>query len=603
MKVKQTANLLAVLSLATTVFSFTPDYVIIGGGTAGLTVAGRLSENPHVNVLVIESGLFVEDQPNVRFNSLRQVFVPGLTGTNSSNLTWGYKTTPQVNLNNRTLTVNAGKALGGSTIINSMIFTRGISQQYDVWGTLNNDNTWSWDGLLPYFKKSEIFTPPTAEQVANGGMQFDPSFHGFNGSVKVGYPNFYFPASTLWRESVINLGWNASPDLTNGAPQHSVGVSPDSLDAANNTRCSAACAFYVPNIHRPNLQVILNATVTRITWKPQRPGQNLTAQGVEYVQNGVTHTVPVNKEVIVSAGTIGSPKVLELSGVGNSSIIAGAGVKPVLSLPSVGENLIDHIHGWANAITNLTLSKDLLVQNQTFSNEQLALWFENRTGITLPSDVFNTSELQTLLSQANQTLSQTAEEFSNGNPALAKGLLAILEQTLNLYEQDETGTLEISAGPTPASNRPVTKYTAVNAVLYAPLSRGRTHITSSDVSIPPAVNPNYYAHPFDSVAHTAGVQLARRILQTAPLLSSFVQEFEPGVTRPTDEDVEEWLRANASSDNHPVGTASMLPSSLGGVVDTKLRVYGISNVRVVDASIIPMIVSSHLAADMIINQS
>ncbi|KAJ7611468.1 alcohol oxidase [Mycena rosella] len=579
------------------------DYVVVGGGTAGLTVANRLTEVTNIKVAVLEAGFDAEGLP--------EVFIPGLIGTGLSltTLNWAYATVPQTNLNGRILTVNAGKALGGSTIINSMIFPRAEKEQYDAWGQLNNDDTWTWDGLLPFFKKSELFTPPNAFQTASGA-RFLSAVHGFAGRVKVGFPNYFFAQSALWRKAAEGLGFPASPDLANGDP-HAVGIAPNSINAANNTRCSATCAYYTPFANRPNLVVITNATVSRILWANSTGGANLTARGVEYIVNNQTQSISFSKEVILSAGTIGSPKVLELSGVGNSTILKAAGVTPVLSLPTVGENFADHVHSWANAFTNITLTKDALLLNPAFAAEQQALWFKNRTGlysaiprslgIAAPSDVFTPSQLNTLIAQAQANLTQFAEQFSNGNPALAKGIAAQHKIALTLYQMDKELPLEMNAepgysGPTSFSTRPARNYTTINSVLYAPLSRGRTHIISSDPLAPPAVDPAYWAHPIDVAAQVGGIKLARRMLKAPPLDSIYTGEFEPGADKDTDTKIEDWLRSVVASDNHEVGSLSMMPQSLGGVVDTSLKVYGTANVRVADASIIPFPVSAHLSS-------
>ncbi|KAJ7036714.1 alcohol oxidase [Mycena alexandri] len=606
----------APLALAcTAVASLAPlyDYVVVGGGTAGLTVASRLTEDPSVTVAVLEAGFNAEGLP--------EVFIPGLIGTGISftTLNWAYATVPQKHLGGRNLTVNAGKALGGSSIINSMIFPRAEKEQYDVWGQLNNDSTWTWSALLPFFKKSELFTPPNAFQTASG-VRFLSSVHGFAGRVKVGFPNYFFTQSALWRKAAEGLGFPASPDLANGDP-HAIGIAPNSLDAANNTRCSAACAYYTPFATRPNLVVITNATVSRILWADQRSGK-LTASGVEYIVNNRTETIGLSKEVIVSAGTIGSPKVLELSGIGNSTILKAAGVTPVLNLPTVGENfagapsryLNHHVHSWANAFTNITLTKDALLLNLTFAAEQEALWFKNRTGlysaaprslgIAAPSDIFSPEELNGLVAQAEANLTYFATRFSNGNSALAKGIAAQHNIALALYKRNKELPLEMNAepgysGPTSFNARPARNYTTINSVLYAPLSRGRTHIVSSDPLVAPAVDPAYWAHPLDVAAQVGGIKLARKMLIAPPLDSIYVGEFEPGSDKQTDEEIEEWLRTVVTSDNHEVGSLSMMPQSLGGVVDTSLKVYGTANVRVVDASIIPFPVSAHLVRSVV----
>ncbi|KAJ7511291.1 alcohol oxidase [Mycena galericulata] len=582
----------------------TYDYIVVGGGTAGLTVASRLSENENVTVAVLEAGFNAEDLP--------EVFVPGLSGSgiSSTTLDWAYPSVPQVNLNGRTIKMHAGKALGGSTVINSMIFPRAKTEQYDAWGQLNNDTTWTWDNLLPFFQKSELFTPPNAFQTASG-VRFLPSVHGFLGQVKVGFPNYFFEQSALWREAAENLGIPASPDLANGDP-HAVGISPNSIDAANNTRCSAACAYYTPFANRTNLVVITNATVSRILWaNSSSPNGDLIASGVEFIVNNQTQTLSASKEVIVSAGTIGSPKVLESSGVGNSTILNAAGVTPVLDLPTVGENFADHVSSWANSFTNITLTKDVLLLNPAFAAEQQALWYANRTGmysavprslgIAAPSDVFTEDQLNTLISQAEANLTYFANQFSNGNPALAQGIAAQHQIALALYRENKELPVEINAepgysGPTAFSVRPARNYTTVNCALYAPLSRGRTHIVSSNPFTPPAVNPAYWSHPLDVAAHVGGIQLARKMLATPPLDSIYAGEFEPGTENGTDEEVEAWLRSVIDSDNHSGGSLSMMPQNLGGVVDTSLKVYGTANVRVVDASIIPFPISSHMSS-------
>ncbi|KAJ7124169.1 alcohol oxidase [Mycena epipterygia] len=579
------------------------DYVVVGGGTAGLTIANRLTEDKDVTVAVLEAGFNAEGLP--------EVFIPGLIGTGISltTLNWAYNTVPQTNLNGRTLTVRAGKALGGSTVINSMIFPRAEKEQYDVWGQLNNDSTWMWENLLPFFKKSELFSPPNAFQVASG-VRYLPSVHGFSGCVKVGFPNFFFAQSALWSKAAQGVGFPASPDLANGDP-HAVGIAPNSIDAANNTRCSAACAYYTPFVGRSNLVVITNATVSRILWAKSGANSALTASGVEYLVNNQTQMINVSKEVILSAGTVGSPKVLELSGVGNSTILKAAGVTPVLNLPTVGENFADHVHSRANAFTNITLTKDALLLNPAFAAEQEALWFKNRTGlfsavprslgIAAPSDVFTPSQLSMLIAQAEANLTHFATQFSNGNPALAKGIAAQHKIALALYQQNKELPLEMSAepgysGPTAFSARPARNYTTINSVLHAPFSRGRTHIVSSNPLTPPAVDPAYWAHPIDVAAQVGGIKLARRMLVAPPLDSIYNGEFEPGADKDTDAKIEEWLRGVVTSENHEVGSLSMMPQSLGGVVDTALKVYGTANVRVADVSIIPFPVSAHLSS-------
>ncbi|THU85721.1 alcohol oxidase [Dendrothele bispora CBS 962.96] len=590
------------------------DYIIIGGGTAGLTVANRLSEDGDKQVLVLEAG------PNAE--NLQEVFVPGLIGAGQAltTLNWAYTTVPQTHLNGRVLTINAGKALGGSTVINSMIFVRSEKAQYDAWGILNNDSSWSWNALLPYFKKSEIFTPPNKFQQANGA-RFERDVHGFNeeqGRVKVGFPNFFFQQWSLWRQTAMHLGFPASPDLGNGSP-HAVGVAPASIDPANNTRCSAACAYYTDFADRPNFTVLTNATVIRIIWTEQGRESEITASAVEYINaNNETQVVNVSHggEVIVSAGAIGTPKVLELSGVGNSSILQAAGVKPILNIPSVGENFADHVNSWVNAFTNRYMfrysnrtgksywrkKKQFHISLKSIRTKGFYSSVSRSLDIAAPSDIFNKSEFNHILEESEEKLDYFATLLSNGNPLLARGIQAQHRLALDLYRSNKNLPLEMSLriffGNTSFEDRTMAQNTVVSA-LYAPLSRGRTHISSSDPFVPPMVDPAYWTHPLDVAFHVAGIKLARKMLTTGPMASVYEEEFEPGLEKVTDEDIENWLRGVVQSYTHEVGTMAMLPQGLGGVVDTNLRIYGLKNVRVADASIIPFPISAHLVRNFL----
>lgn len=304
------------------------DYVIAGAGTSGLVLANRLSEDPNVRVAVIEPGHDVRNNPNV-------TDVGAFLRAFDTDIDWQYTTTPQPGGNNKSIPFHAGKAIGGTSTINGkdriakflrlcsitnrpgMTYIRGDKAQFDIWDSLGNDG-WNWDALYPYMKKIEKFSPPTTAQLA-AGASFDPQYHGEDGLVKTGYP-FRLINGTLHglaQQAWDILGYPLNPDV-NGGEVRGFSVWPQTLDRDANIREDAARAYYYPIEKRPNLEII-EGTVTKITWTSSLPsGGALVADGVEYqAPDGQIAAIAATKEVILSAGALRSPLILERSGVGN----------------------------------------------------------------------------------------------------------------------------------------------------------------------------------------------------------------------------------------------------------------------------------------------
>jgi choline dehydrogenase len=302
---------LAFLSLPFPVSCYeTYDYIIAGGGTAGLVIANRLSANPSITVAVIEPG--GDERGNTNVTSVSAY----LTAFNTS-IDWQYSIVPQEGLGGRNLMYHAGKALGGTSTINGMTYIRGDKAEIDAWETLGNEG-WNWDALWPYYKGVENYTSPTAAQVA-AGASWSPAFHGEQGLLTTGYPFEMTNSSfhTTVQETWSNLGYPLNKDI-NGGDVRGFSVWPQTLDRDADVREDAARAFLYPFTARTNL-VVIRGTVRKVVWKARKVGcSKVEAQGVEYVTlDGETVVLNATKEVILSAGALRSPIILELSGVGN----------------------------------------------------------------------------------------------------------------------------------------------------------------------------------------------------------------------------------------------------------------------------------------------
>ncbi|OBZ80856.1 Glucose oxidase, partial [Choanephora cucurbitarum] len=380
-------------------------------------------------------------------------------------------------------------------------------------------------------------------------------------------------------------------------------------------RTDAYAGYIAPFGSRNNLFVLSNHTVSRVEFKKQKSG-SLTATGVEWYPTGSKdkkQTLKARMEVILSAGAIGSPKLLEVSGIGNKDILAAAGVKPLINLPGVGSNLQDHVHGVVVSTTNITgYTTDSVFNNDNLAEEMKKEYVNNKTGVWTttpnnlgypsPNQLFNGTAVlsgKNFAKKIRDYSTEYAKYYTSTNATNAKLIKKQYEIVADRYESNYLSPIEVNLTPgyggTGNGDIKHNKYQTVNHVLIAPLSRGHTHINSTDIEEPVIINPQYYTHPLDLELHTASFKLARKIISAPSGLGQLNSgEVEPGMNVTSDEDIKTWLAGNVRSDWHPVGTCAMLPEDLGGVVNAKLRVYGTSNLRVVDASIIPLEVSSHL---------
>jgi choline dehydrogenase-like flavoprotein len=572
------ALLVGLLHTAQSCTTKTYDYVIVGGGPAGLVLANRLSADLQTSVAVIEAG------DSVYNNSLVKD-VLGFPATIGSSIDYLYPSAPQKYTANRTLTYSAGRALGGTTTINGMTYLRAEKSQIDAWQKLGNEG-WDWEGLWPYYLKSETFTPPNATQAAHGAT-YEADAHGFQGPLAVGWSQ-YLTGQTL--SQILNataqeLGhpFNAEP---NKGSLRGYSTWPLTLNATAEIRADAARSYYYPIAgQRPNLKVYLRTTATRIVWDEKKKHGKVAARGVE-VLNAANSTdfICAAREIIVSAGSIRSPALLEHSGVGNPKVLKPLGIKTVIPLPGVGANLQDQPNQqiFYNTSTNWT-------------------GYSSFVSYVTAADLFG-AELPTIRDAVYANISSWAKTIvadAVEGDMDARNIAHILRlQADVIFSQASTVPLA-ELGWFTSSTLIVNSFWSL-----LPFARGTMHITSADPTRPPSINPNLFQFPIDLLIEAAAATKIREYFSTAPLSKHVISEVSPGFTTVPDKagfrapEWETWIKGAYGTNNHPLGTNAMMARELGGVVDAKGRVYGAKNVRVVDASIIPMQVSGHLTANV-----
>ncbi|TFY67647.1 hypothetical protein EVJ58_g1480 [Rhodofomes roseus] len=566
------------------------DYVVCGGGTAGLTLAARLSEDPNVSVLVLEAGGANLDVPGI----LR----PASWGSHFTNVdwTWPYKTIKQKELGDADYFWFRGKGLGGSSGINFMCWTKPPKEEIDGKSATSSSLISS---LMRYRVRETRFVPPSEEvrkRNDNVNMNFDTWKIGRDGPLKLAYPGTIDDLEKKTVQTMLNAGLSKAAHPLSGDPK-GVFLIPNTYDPEKHVRSYSATAFYLPNKDRPNLKVLINAAVHRLKTQTAANGK-LSAVGVEFEYDGKVHTVNAQKDVCLTAGSLKSPQILELSGIGRKDVLEKIGVPLKVELPGVGENAQEHMFigiSWE-------LKEDVgfetidLLRDATHNAKHLDLHALGEGLYTRGIIAFAFTAPNQISPLADTIYQKTKAKIEANKGKFPPGLLEQYNIQLDRLKRGAPGCELICipgylSGPAPPAEGK--SYLTILAAVNHCFSRGTIHSTSSDPHKDPEFDPRYFEQEVDLDIFTESVKWCRKLADLSPMKDVIVHELNPGPQVKDEAQVRDWIKKCMGTTWHTSSSCSMLPKEHNGVVDPELKVYGTNNVRVVDLSVAPLQFAAH----------